>query len=148
MGMKAIPVPLRERILKLYDQGKSTVEIAAFSGYCVAAVRRVRQHFKDRGTVEPQTHLCGRKTLLTARRQSRLQKLVAEAPDATLAELGTRLDRPFGTSTVDLWLRRLGLSYKKNAACRRAAPPRRGQTKGALARTTGGGIRRPARVRG
>jgi len=63
--MKAIPVPLRERILKLYEQGKSTAEIAVFSGYCVAAVRRVRQHFKARGTVKPQTHLCGRKTLLT-----------------------------------------------------------------------------------
>jgi DNA-binding XRE family transcriptional regulator len=50
---------------------------------------------------------------LTARRQIRLQKLVAAQPDATLAELGSRLDRPFGTSTVDLWLRRLGLSYKK-----------------------------------
>ena len=44
--MKAIPVPGRERILKLYDQGKSTGEIAASFGYCVAAVRRVRQHFK------------------------------------------------------------------------------------------------------
>jgi transposase len=148
MGMKAIPVPLRERILKLYEQGKSTAEIARFCGYCVAAVRRVRQHFKARGTMKPQTHLCGRKTLLTAQRKSRLQKLVADQPDATLAELGTGLDRPFGTSTVDLWLRRLGLSYKKNAACRRAAPPRRGRTKGALARRTGGGVRRPARVRG
>ena len=146
--MKAIPVPLRERILKLYEQGKSTAEIAAFCGYCVAAVRRVRQHFKARGTVKPQTHLCGRKTLLTARRKSRLQKLVADQPDATLAELGTRLDRPFGTSTVDLWLRRLGLSYKKNAARRRAAPPRRGRTTGALARKTGGGARRTAGVCG
>ena len=146
--MKAIPVPLRERILKLYEQGKSTAEIAAFCGYCVAAVRRVRQHFKARGTVKPQTHLCGRKTLLTAQRKSRLQKLVAEEPDATLAELGSGLDRPFGTSTVDLWLRRLGLSYKKNAARRRAAPPRRSRTKGALARRTGGGVRHPARVRG
>ncbi|MGH7954189.1 MAG: helix-turn-helix domain-containing protein, partial [Limisphaerales bacterium] len=44
--MKAIPVPLRERILKLYEQGKSTAEIAAFLGFCVAAVRRVRQHFE------------------------------------------------------------------------------------------------------
>ena len=148
VAMRAIPLPVRERILRLYERGKSTAEIAEFSGFCVAAVRRVRQHFKSRGTLEPQTHLCGRKTLLTARRKTRLQKLVADQPDATLAELGTRLDRPFGTSTVDLWLRRLGLSYKKNAACRRAAPPRRGQTKGALARTTGGGIRRPARVRG
>ena len=146
--MKAIPVPLRERILKLYEQGKSTAEIAAFCGCCVAAVRRVRQHFKARGTLEPQTHLCGRKTLLTARRKSRLQKLVASQPDATLAELGTGLDRPFGTSTVDSWLRRLGFSYKKNAARRRAASPRRGRTKGALARRTGGGARRPAGVCG
>jgi len=146
--MKAIPEAMRERILKLYDQDKSTVEIAAFCGYCVAAVRRVRQHFKARGPVAPQTHLCGRKTLLTAQRKARLQKLVADQPDATLAELGTRLDRPFGTSTVDLWLRRLGLSYKKNAARRRAAPPRRSRTKGALARRTGGGVRRPAGVRG
>jgi hypothetical protein len=28
-------------------------------------------------------------------------------PDATPAELGARTDRPFGTSTMDLWLRRL-----------------------------------------
>src|ERR1035441_9399093 len=134
MGMKAIPVPLRERILKLYEQGQSTSLTKTFCGYCVAAVRRVRQHFKARGTMKPQTHLCGRKTLLTAQRKSRLQKLVADQPDATLAELGTGLDRPFGTSTVDLWLRRLGLSYKKNAACRRAAPPRRGRTKGGRAK--------------
>ena len=146
--MKSIPVAMRERILKLYDQDKSTVEIAAFCGFCVAAVRRVRQHFKARGTLEPQTHLCGRKTLLTAQRQAHLQKLVADQPDATLAELGARLDRPFGTSTVDLWLRRLGWSYKKNAARRRATPARRGRTTGALARTLGSGARRPARVRG
>jgi len=148
MGMKSIPMAMRERILKLYEHGKTTVEIAAFSGYCVAAVRRVRQHFKVRGTVKPQTHLCGRKTLLTGQRKTHLRNLVAAQPDATLAELGSRLDRPFGTSTVDLWLRRLGLSYKKNAARRRAAQARRGRTKGALARTTGGGTRRPARVRG
>ena len=146
--MKAIPVAVRERILKLYDQGRSTAELAASFGYCVAAVRRVRQHFKARGTIKPQTHLCGRKTLLTRQRKTHLQKLVAAQPDATLAELGTRLDRPFGTSTVDLWLRRLGLSYKKNAARRRTATSRRGRPTRPLARSTGGGTRRPARVRG
>ena len=126
-------MPIRQRILQLYERGKSTREIAEFSGYCVAAVRRVRQQFRERGTLEPQTHLCGRKTLLTARRQARLQKLVLAQPDATLAELGTRLDRPFGTSTIDLWLRRLGLTYKKNTARRRTEPPRRGGEKGVLA---------------
>jgi transposase len=125
---------MRERILKLYEQGKTTVEIADFSGFCVAAVRRVRQHFQARGTVKPQTHLCVRKTLLTHRRKTHLQKRVAAQPDATLAALGAGLNRPFGTSPVDLWLRRLGLSYKKSAARRRRATPRRGRAKRQLAR--------------
>ena len=86
--MKAIPVAIRERIIQLYDQGKSTTEIATSFGYCVAAVRRVRQHFKERGTLKPQTHRCGRKTLLTDSRKARLLQLLAQRPDATLAELG------------------------------------------------------------
>jgi transposase len=131
--MKAIPLPMRQRIIQLYDQGESTRDIATFAGFCVAAVRRVRQQFKARGTLKPQTHLCGRKTLLTRARKARLEKLVAAQPDATLAELGQRLDRPFGTSTVDLWLRQLELSCKKNAARRRTATARRGGTKSAVA---------------
>ena len=146
--MKSIPVPIRERIVKLYERGKGTAEIASAFGYCVAAVRRVRQQFKARGTLEPQTHLCGRKTLLTEPRKTRLQKLVVERPDATLSELGTQLDRPFGTSTVDLWLRRLGLSYKKNDARRRAAKARRGRAAGPVARPAFRRARRPAVVRG
>jgi transposase len=127
--MRAIPIGTRQRIIQLYEQGKSTREISEFLGFCVAAVRRVRQQFKQRGNLQPQTHLCGRKTLLTSARKARLQKLVADQPDATLAELGARLDRPFRTSTVDLWLRRLGLSCKKNATRRRAGSSRRGRPK-------------------
>jgi transposase len=131
--MRAIPLPVRERIIKLYDQGRSTREIAQVFGFCVAAVRRVRQQFQGRGTLEPQTHLCGRKTLLTQERKAALQKLVAARPDATLAELGSRLDRRFGTSTVDLWLGKMGLTYKKNALRRRTATARRGRKKGRVA---------------
>ena len=111
--MRAIPLPVRRRILQLYERNKSTREIAEFSGYCVAAVRRVRQQFRQRGTLEPQTHLCGRRTLLTEERKRRLQGLLSKQPDATLAELGARMDRPFRTSTMDLWLRQLGWRYKK-----------------------------------
>jgi transposase len=144
--MKAIPVPVRERILHLYDQGQSTQEIAASFGYCVAAVRRVRQHFKERGKLEPQTHRCGRKTLLTAARKARLEQLLARRPDATLAELGAPFDRP--TSTMDLWLNRLGWSCKKNAARHGAVAARRGRTKAAVAATAGGRARRPVALRG
>jgi transposase len=137
---------VRERILHLYEQGKSTADIAASLGYCVAAVRRVRQQAKARGTLEPQTHLCGRKTLLTARRRERLQALVGRRPDATLAELGASFQRP--TSTMDLWLQRLGWSCKKNAARRRAVAARRGGAKKAVAAKAGGRARRAAGVPG
>lgn len=144
--MKAIPVPVRERILYLYDQGRSTRDIAASLGYCVAAVRRVRQHFKARRTLVPQTHRCGRKTLLTARHRQRLQALLTRQPDATLAELGARFKRP--TSTMDLWLGQLGLSCKKNAARRRAVQARRGGAKKAVAAAVGGRARQQSGVRG
>jgi len=131
--MRAIPVALRKRILQLYEGGKSTREIAQFSGFCVAAVRRVRQQFRVRGTLAPRTHLCGRKTLLTEERKKRLQQLLAEQPDATLAELGARLDRRFRTSTIDLWLRRLGWKFKKNSGRRRARTTGRSRKKSPLA---------------
>jgi transposase len=131
--MRPIPVALRQRIIHLYGQNKTTREIAEYFGFCVAAVRRVRQQFKARGTLEPQTHLSGRKTLLTAERKASLLQLVTTQPDATLAELGARLDRPFRTSTVDLWLDKLGLNYKKNALRRRTEPRRRGRKKSAVA---------------
>ena len=131
--MRAIPIPLRKRIIELYEQGRSTPEIAQFAGFCVAAVRRVRQQFRQRGTVEPETHRCGRKTLLSEERKRRLGELLAAQPDATLAELGGRLDRSFPTSTIDLWVRRLGWKYKKNSGRRRTKSARRGRRKSRLA---------------
>jgi transposase len=131
--MTPIAVPIRQRILQLYERGKSTREIAQFCGFCVAAVRRVRQRFRQRGTLEPRTHRSGRRTLLTAARRQRLEELLSEHPDATLAELGAGLDRRFRTSTIDAWLRRLGWKYKKNSGRRRTRTARRGRTKSALA---------------
>lgn len=124
--MRAIPVSVRERIVQLYDRGKSTREIADVFGFCIAAVRRVRQQYKDRGTLEPQTQTCGRNTLLTDKRKERLLQLLAERPDATLAELGAGMDRAFGTSTIDLWLRQMGWTYKKNSVRHRTKSGRRG----------------------
>ena len=83
--MRAIPIPIRKRILELYERGRNTREIAQFSGFCIAAVRRVRQQFRERHTLEPRTYLCGRKTLLTEERRHRLHQLLSEQPDATLA---------------------------------------------------------------
>jgi transposase len=112
--MEAIPVVVRERIIKLYDQGKKTHQIVAALGYCAAAVRRVRQHFRERGTLDPQTHLCGRTGKFSARRQEQVRELVLQRPDATLVELCRKMDVKVAVSTMDNWTKKLGFTFKKS----------------------------------
>ena len=71
--------------------------------------------------------------LVLPERKQRLHHLLSEQADATLAELGAGLDRPFRTSTIDLWLRRLDWKFKKNSGRRRTRTSRRRRQKGTLA---------------
>ena len=116
--MEPIPVRTRERIIALYEEGEQTSEIAERTGYCPAAVRRVKQHLRERGTLRPLSGTPGPKGKLTDDVKARLGRLVASKPDATLAELRDALaaeaEVAASTSTVDRWLRKLGLSFKKS----------------------------------
>jgi transposase len=115
--MEVIAVPIRKRIIHLYKSGKETHEIAKALGYCKAAVRRVRQHLRERGTLEPRTALRGRRSGLTAEMAERLRQHVQARPDATLAELAQALTT--SDSTVDRWLGKLEISLKKKRSMRR-----------------------------
>ncbi len=114
--MEPIPVRIRQRIITLYDEGEQTSEIAEQVGYCPAAVRRVKQYLRERGTLEPMNQHRGRKGKFNEPVKSRLRELVAARPDATLAELREALTPLVNTSTssVDRWLAKLGLSLKKS----------------------------------
>jgi transposase len=120
--MEAIPVPVRARIIKLYEAGRRTKDIADALGYCRAAVRRVRQHFRERGTLDPATGNCGRKSGLTADVEARVRQAVADGPDATLAELRDACGLGVAPATVDRWLGRLGLTRKKKPPTRPSRP--------------------------
>ena len=114
--MEPIPVRIRERIIALYDEGEQTSEISERVGYCPAAVRRVKQHLRERGTLDPMPRRAGRKGKFTGEVRSRLGELVAARPDATLEELRDALAPAVkaSTSSVDRWLAKLGLSLKKS----------------------------------
>jgi transposase len=116
--MEPIPVRIRERIITLYDEGEQTSEIAELLGYSPAAVRRVKQHLRERGTLEPRVPKRGPKGKLSGDVEAQLRGLVGAKPDATLAELrealAERAQVKASTSTVDRWLGRLGLTFKKS----------------------------------
>ena len=128
--MTPIPVQVRTRILALYADGKGTAAIADALGYCVSAVRRVRQHFRERGTLTPATHRCGRRGRFTPEVRAELQRLHDARADATLGELAAGLAAgplalDVAPATVDRWLRhRLGVTHKESRPTRPNRPAR------------------------
>jgi len=108
----------RRWIVSAYHAGKGTKEIAAIFGRCESAVRRVRQDHRERGTADPLLHLRGRKSKLGVELKDRLGQFVAARPDATLAEIKEQLALDVTLSTIDRWLRKLGLSFKKSPSTR------------------------------
>jgi transposase len=122
----------RRWIISAYQAGKGTKEIAAIFGRCESAVRRVRQNHRERGTADPLLHLRGRKGKLTEQLKTQLNELVKNRPDATLIQIKKQLELEVSLSTIDRWLWKLGLSFKKSPSMpvSRTAPmsPRRGRS--------------------
>jgi transposase len=104
----------RRWIISAYQAGKGTREIAAIFGRCESAVRRVRQNHRERGTADPLLHLRGRKGKFTDPLKAQLNEFVKNCPDATLAQIKKQLGLDVSLSTIDRWLRKLGLSFKKS----------------------------------
>jgi transposase len=124
----------RRWIISAYQAGKETKEISAIFGRCESAVRRVRQNHRERGTADPLLHLRGRKGKLTDELKTRLSRFVKDRPDATLAEIKKQLGLDASLSTIDRWLKKLGLSFKKSPS---TPPSRTGPTSPKRVRTGG-----------
>jgi transposase len=116
--MESTPLRTRKRIIELYAQGKKTQEIAGLFGLCKAATRRVKQHLRERGTLEPLPRNAGAKGKFTEPLRVKLAELVRARPDATLAELREGLGVDVSLATVDGWTKKLGLRYKKSRSRR------------------------------
>jgi len=101
-------------MIELYEQGKQTRDIAEMLGTCKSGTRRVRQHLRERNTLEPLRGKTGPKSKLTEELETRLRKLVADDPDATREELRDRLEVTVDVRTVGRWLRKMGLVLKKS----------------------------------
>ena len=124
--MEAYPLLVRKRIIELYEQDKPTKEIAELFGICRSGTRRVKQHLRERGTLEPRPRSnAGRKPKLTAGLAARVRDHVAAHPDCTRAELKAALGLTVSLQAISKWLRKLGLVLKKSPS---APPSRTGPT--------------------
>lgn len=102
---------LRDRVLAAYDRGTQTKEIAKTFAVSPAWARRVKQVRREAGRTSP-LPMGGVRVLKVDLQQ--LGTLVAEQPDATIAELHRRLGvERCSASAVGMALQRLGLTLKK-----------------------------------
>ena len=123
--MQTYSCDLRERIVAAREQGHSTAEVVRLFRVSKASVERYWSQYQRTGKVEPRQRGGYRHSCLEGH-DGRLRAWIGEKKDLTLAELRERILHDLGikVGNTALWhrLERLGLSYKKIAARRRARP--------------------------
>lgn len=112
--MKPLSDDLRQRIHDACQAGDSTSEVAERFGVSTASVRRLKQRFRETGSIAPLPGGRGSAPVLAAYEEA-LRQAARDHPDATPAEHRDRLHLPASRSTVWRTLRRLGLSRKKKS---------------------------------
>jgi transposase len=126
---------LRTRVLAAVDAKDGTrAAIAARFQVSTAWIRRLVQRRRQTGSIAPRPHAGGPAPALGPDHHDRLRALVAQQPDATLAELRDRLAAPVGRMTVARALKALRLPLKKSPSGR---PSRTGRTSPASGPSTG-----------
>jgi len=101
---------LRDRVHAAYDRGVQTKQIAEMFAVSPSWARRVKQRRREHGETSPRK-MGGPGPVKVDR--ARLAELVAEQPDATLAELRDRLGVGCSESAVCTNLKKMRLSLKK-----------------------------------
>lgn len=113
--MRAYSIDLRERVLADFDGGMGNEAVARKYRVSSRWVYKLRKQREETGDIAPRRGKTGPKPKL-AEHSDRLLELVAEQPDATLAELRERLGVAVSLWTIWSMLKRLGVTYKKGGA--------------------------------
>ena len=126
--MRPLSQDLRQRIITARAHGAGTGEVCKRFGVSRKSVERFwRQHCRTGQCLPKQ--IGGYRRSRLAEHDRVVQRWIETQPDLTLAELQHRcraqLHVTIGITALWHRLRRLGLSYKKNDARRRARPARR-----------------------
>lgn len=124
--MEAYSLDLRDRVMRACDEQAGTrAEIAEMFGVSTAWIRRLLQRRREDGSYAAKPHGGGRRPALDQPHLDKLQSLVRQQPDATIAELRERIGVVLSRSAMGrALLLKLGLTRKKSRFMRRNATRR------------------------
>lgn len=114
--MQPLSQDLRDRVIAALEAGDATHEqIAQRFQVSLRWVQKIWARFRATGSSAALPHGGGPTPKLTESHKQRLGELVAEQPDATLAELRERSAAPVSRGRLSQVLGKLGLVRKKKA---------------------------------
>ncbi len=118
--MRAYSIDIRERVLKLCDEGKLTNgQIAERFKVGQWWVYKLKRQRRIRGVIAPLKGKVGQPPKLQTQVLSALKQYVAKHPNATLEQMAEHLKAPCTLPTIHNTLKRLGYRFKKNATGQR-----------------------------
>jgi len=127
---------LRERVVRAVAGGLSRRKAAAQFEVSISFVVKIMQRVQSTGSYKP-SRFGGHIVHKLAAHEATVRQLVEEAPSATLMELRQSLSKrgiEVSKSSIDRYLKRLRISFKKNSLRERTAAPRRGRSANRLER--------------
>ena len=122
---KAYSQDLRERVIAVYQEGKSTMEeVAKRFAVSRSWVNNLVQRQKQTGSVAAKPHGGGAVAKVNATHYPILEEIIDGQNDLTLLEIRQRLAEKTGVlvsqSTICRALQEIELTRKKNFSCRQA----------------------------
>jgi transposase len=125
---------LRKRIVQAVEDGVGTIsEIASLFRVHESFVFKLLRQKRQRGDLAPLPHGGGAQAKLNEAHLMILTELVAESPDAELAQVREQMKKKtkveVSISTISRALKALGLPRKKNEAGSRGRSGRKGQVR-------------------
>jgi transposase len=131
--MKPYSLDLRQKIVQAYDYGRGSQRaLAALVGVSRGFVEQLMRRRRTTGEIAPRPHAGGRQPRCDPAALTLVRQFMHEQPDATLAELCTRLQQQRGLqislATMCRLLKRLGLPRKKSRSMPLSARPRGSST--------------------
>src|SRR6266852_8138502 len=124
--MAPYSMDLRTRVLRDWDAGMRAEDVAAKYSVSRAWVHRLQQRRRETGSITPRKQVRWRTPILTPD-LPRLETLIAEQPDRTLAELQHALGTSASLTTIWRAIERLAITIKKNSPRVRTGSRRRGR---------------------
>ncbi len=105
----------RTLLLKAIENGTKVTEAA--KAYCVnrSTVYRLVRQMKETGSIEPKTHLRGRKSSLSEEDYRNIDNLIKKQSDITIAEIKETLNLSVCEETIRKAVLKLGYVYKKKS---------------------------------